>query len=202
MELKNDYLRKRYSENDFSKHILEIKEDSLTSVHTLKLKDTSCYQVNFINTMDRLLVTGDFGNWVFCRSFIPSAEGYVSPNYWAEKGFIQSSQELEEFDSEATEKELKEYLDEYIYENYNMETDEYLENYDDEDETIDYIKGCIERVEDGEFDYKRYAYREEPSTWDCEDVIYCTKYKIWLLIVFDAFNEICRRIEANESVVI
>ena len=194
--------RKKYSDWDFSKYLLEIKKDELTTIHTLTLKDSGLGRVNFINVMDRLLVTGDFGNWVFCRSFIPSSEGYVSPNYWAEKGVIQSSQELEEFDKEATEKELKEYLEEYISENYNMEADEYLANYDDDDETIDYINGCIERIEDGEFDYKRYAYREKPSTWDCEDVIYCTKYKIWLLIVFDAFNEICRRIETNESVVV
>jgi hypothetical protein len=191
--------RKKYTNWDFSKYLLEIKEDSLCTIHTLTLKDSGLGRVSFINVNSRLLVTGDFKNWVFCRCFIPSSEGYVSSNYWVEKATILSEQKCEEFDPKVTKEALKEKLGDYIDESYNMEMEEYLENYDDDDEVIDYLQGCIERVEDGEFDYTRFAYVEMPSRWDYEDVIFCERIKCKLLHVFDAFNEICKRLESEEN---
>lgn len=186
-------LREKLSREDFSKHILEIKQDSLTTVHSLKLENSSMYSVNFINVMDRLLVTGDFGNWVFCRKFIPSKDGYVSPYYWVEKLEILSTQQGYEFDVEGTRKQLEEEIEEY---NDDHKYDKENEDDDDEDdETIEYLKRCIELTEEPECYYDAYAYGEHPSDWDCESVVKVMKIKLRLNIIFDAFNEICRRLE-------
>lgn len=190
-------LRKKLTDVDFSKHEVIIKKDELTTVHTLSLKDSCLYRVNFINVMDKLLVTGDLGNYVFCRSFIPSKEGYVSPYYWLEKLRILSEQDGEDWDSKGTREKLKEDMQEYIDYTYDGYYDFDLEE-NEEDETIEYYKRCIELTEEPECYYDAYAYGEYPCCWDGEDVVKVMKIKSRLQIIFDAFNEICNRLE-NES---
>ena len=43
---------------------------------------------------DLCVVTGDVGNWMFCREFHPSSKGHVSDYYWVEKLQMSSSQIL------------------------------------------------------------------------------------------------------------
>lgn len=192
--------RTKHSDWDFSNYLLEIKKDNLCTIHTLTLRDSGIGRTSFINANDRLFVTGDFKNWVFCRCFVPSAKGYVSPSYWVEKATILSEQECKEFDPEETEKELQEKLELYIFEEYDESPAKFLSDYDfGSDDTIDYLQGCLERVYDHE-DYQYFAYRELPNDWDCESVIYCKKIKQQFLIIFDAFNEICKRLEEVEKI--
>ena len=34
---------------------------------------------------DKLIITGDYYNWIFCRPFTPDKDGSVSEMYWIEK---------------------------------------------------------------------------------------------------------------------
>ncbi len=58
----------------FHDHILTIdKESDNTITYHLKKPDTITNNIKFINTNGLLVVTGDFGNWVFCRDFHPNS---------------------------------------------------------------------------------------------------------------------------------
>jgi hypothetical protein len=64
---------------DFSEHELIITKSDGLLVHTLKHKDyNKMYRFDFINTNGIMAVTGDYGNWMFCREFHPSPDGGVS----------------------------------------------------------------------------------------------------------------------------
>ncbi len=81
-------------------------------IHRIAKPDTRQCSVVFINTEGILAVTGDYGNWIFCREFHPSKDGFVSDSYWVEKLKIPSTQKPTDFDPEGTEKEIKERLKE------------------------------------------------------------------------------------------
>jgi hypothetical protein len=176
---------------DFSKHELIIEKSDGLLVHTLKHKEYShWYKFNFINTNGIMVVTGDYGNWMFCREFHPSAEGMVSDYYWCEKIKISSTQEPFEFDAESTKEEIDAYLngglEEYGYEGDDLET------------MREYYEELSDKVTEGEFYYEAYAYGEMPYCMDTESVPNNKKIKHWLLCVFDAFEEICRRLKEEE----
>ncbi len=175
---------------DFSKHIIletHFKlEDHNLDVWDLKLPDSNyTHRVRFINSCGTLTVNGDFGNWVFCREFHPSAKESVSDGYWAEKLRISSVQESSKYDSGETEKEIKNWikkgLKEYGYEGEELRTKK------------EQFKELLDHVED-EIEYNYFAYRES-GIEDYELVPYCKTAHIWLQIVFDAFDELCRRMK-------
>jgi len=143
--------------------------------------------IQFMNTNENLIVTGDYGNWIFCRPFIPSSDGFVSDCYWLEKLKISSSQELSKYDPEETEKSIQKLLDSEL-EEYGYEGEE-LENLKSE------LSHLLYYVDD-EIEYNYNAYRD--SSLDYEQIPYETKLNYWLLIIFDAFDEICNRIK-NEK---
>lgn len=66
---------------DFSKHELIIKETDDVTIHWLKIPNSIKKNIKFTNIEGNLVVTGDFGNWIFCRNFIPSGDGYVSDGW-------------------------------------------------------------------------------------------------------------------------
>ena len=66
------------TEVDFSKHVVEITKQEGLFVCYIRVPGTITNSVKFINTNDIMAVTGDFGNWIFCREFHPSATGGVS----------------------------------------------------------------------------------------------------------------------------
>ena len=106
---------------DFSKHeLLCTKSDELT-IHHLKKPNTYYDSIKYINTQGIMAVTGDYGNWIFCREFHPSADDYVSSGYWCEKLSIASCQVYKEYDPEETEKEIKRRLKSKVYEDYCSE---------------------------------------------------------------------------------
>lgn len=81
---------------DFSEHIVietHFKNDNHNiDIWDLKLPDSDyIHRVTFINSCDRMMVKGDFGNWVFSREFHPSKNGGVNSYYWDEK--LKTSEE-------------------------------------------------------------------------------------------------------------
>lgn len=178
---------------DFSKHeIIEThfqNEHHSLDVWDMKAPDSEYYhRVKFINSCGVLTITGDFGRWSFCREFHPSKDGGVSDGYWNEKLSILSKQEYAHFDSEGTKKELKKLvrsgLKDYGY------TGEKLK------EAKEWFKSLIEVVDD-EYEYIYEAYRgyERPSFIDHEDIPFVKTQYIWLSIVYDAFEELCKRMK-------
>lgn len=170
---------------EFEEHELIVTRQDGLLVHYLKKPNTIYDNIKFINTNGILAVTGDYSNWMFCREFHPSPNGHVSDYYWIEKLRIASCQEPEKFDSKETETEIKKLL---------------AEEEDLDDEEKEYLEECLSRVDD-EFDYEHYAHRENCGRFqDHENVPYCKKIKRQLMVVFDGFEEICRRMKEEEIV--
>lgn len=181
---------------DFSEHELIITKNDNVLIHHLKKPNTIMDNVKFINIEGVLLVTGDYSRWSFCREFHPSADGRVSDYYWCEKLSIGSSQTYSDYSSEDTYERLKESLTEYIED--RKEEDSDFDEQTEDDDTINYYKECMSKTDD-ELEYTAYAYREYPDGFDCESVIFMKKIKPQLQVVFDAFEEICRRMKEEEN---
>ena len=97
---------------NFDTHELIITKNECCSVYQLKKPKTILDSIKFINTNGILAVTGDYGNWIFCREFHPSEDGFVSDGYWLEKLEIASSQDGREFSSELSKKQILDCLEE------------------------------------------------------------------------------------------
>jgi hypothetical protein len=171
---------------DFSKHELIVSENDLVSIYWLKKPDSLySHSVKFINSCGVLAVTGDYGNWIFCREFHPGKDGFVSDGYWKEKLRINSIQESDIYDPVGTEKqihyEIKKGLKEYGYE--GQELKNIKEFYKDV---------LLEAVEDEQV-YLDKAYNEAPRGFDTECTPHIKKTQPRLNYIFDAFDEICSR---------
>jgi hypothetical protein len=231
---------------NFSEHEVIITEQEGLLVHYFKKPNTIMNSIKFINTNGILAVTGDFGNWIFCREFHPSADGYVSEGYWNEKLSINSEQTCSKFDSEETEKELQKMLDEHQvledilndFKEYNnidedLDNDNLIKEINSKDDLIfkdsgninvptndlDDILGIFEYEEylkeedkefieelissvDDELDYTSTAYRNSyysGTRFDYENIPYYKTTHRWLLIIYDGFDEICRRMKLEEN---
>lgn len=177
---------------DWSKHeiIIEDHPEAKQIVHYFKRPDTIMQSVKFINTHGILAVTGDYGNWIFCRSFVPYAESdFVSDGYWKEKIRIASTQSTKEWDSDAMREALNEKISEL--------EDIYGDQQNKIEEAREYYTECLEYVGD-ENDYIQFA-RYHPHFMDYEDlvIVYTTPY--WLLAIFDAYDEMVRRMKEEKS---
>jgi hypothetical protein len=184
---------------DFSKHTHKVEifksgEGNEIRVDHFREGNSNMGYIKFVNDERGLSVFGDFGNWIFCRPFHPSAEGYVSEMYWNEKLKMGSSQDHARYDPEETEKELLELinggLEEYGYEGEDLiKCTEWLE---------DLISYC-----DDELEYTYQAYRGyNPTQMDYEDIPFCKKPSVQLEIIFDAFDEICSRLKTEKLCII
>ena len=172
---------------DWSEHQLKIKRNDNCLIHELKKENSSYEKIIFINTNDICAVTGDFGNYIFCREFHPTADGFVSDNYWIEKLQINSIQEPETYSPEQTRKVLEKglagELEEYGYEDEQLITMQ------------EYYKKLLNVVDCSEWEYISFAYNEYlPNFLTAEDVPIAKVIKQRLLIIFDAFEEICKRL--------
>lgn len=165
---------------DFSNHELDIVENEHVLIHTLHKNNSNFLNVVFINCQGVLTVTGDFGNWVFCREFHPSADGFVSDGYWVQKLRMASEQTSSQFDREETVKEIQ----------------EFRKDYEDDipEEIAEWLK-TLEYYSDDEIEYTYHAYREKPGDIDYESVPFGKKSHIRLEIVFDAFDAICDKLK-------
>lgn len=188
---------------NYSKHLLHVVENEHVIIHHLRLPDTNMNSVKFINCSGIMAVTGDFGNWIFCREFVPSAKEYASEGYWNEKLHISSCQKPEEIDFERIQAELKNRIEERMKEiDYTGEhplTDRWFEHDDSE---LMFWKGLHDAAdENNELDYQVAAFRSDSDySCDYESIPYYKKSPFWLLCVMDAFDEICTRIKEKETV--
>jgi hypothetical protein len=171
---------------DFSKHEVIVTDQPGLLVHYLRQPNTIQNSIRYINTNGIMAVTGDFGNWIFCREFHPSQEGGVSDGYWKEKLGIASTQKASDYSAKLTEKSIKEAINggmkEYGYKSQRLK------------EVKDFLSECLRYV-DTEWEYVAYAYQHCPCFMDAEEIPFEKETKPWLLAVFDGFDEICRRMK-------
>jgi len=177
--MKISELRKPETSIDWSKHELHVTKNENVLIHDLKKPGSCVDRVVFINSMGVCCVTGDYGNWIFCREFHPSKEGWVSRSYWSEKLKISSTQSSGKFDTS--------FAIECI--------DEHLKNYsDDMSENDKNWWNELKENTDNEIEYNSFA-RDYPSDVEAEDIPFGLKRTYWLSAVYDSFNEICNRIQ-------
>ncbi len=182
---------------DFSKHthkveIFKSEDGNEIRVDHFREGDKNMGYVKFVNDSRGLSVFGDFGNWIFCRPFHPSADGHVDYMYWNEKLKISSSQNHAVYDAEETEKELKEKiavgLEEYGYEGQQLRIIQ------------EYYTSLLAYADDEiEYTYQVCRSGNKPHFLEYEQIPFCKKGSVQLEIVFQAFDEICKRIKEKES---
>jgi hypothetical protein len=182
-------MKKRETSVDFSNHELKVTESERVTIYEFKKPGTIVNGLTFIVGVGVTTVTGDFGNWVFCREFHPKPKDYVSRGYFDEKLRIASEQTCEAFDSEETLKEIENFKYTF-YESFDREMT---------DEEEDWIQSLIDNVYD-DFQYKYIAYREMPNSLDFDYAPFGKKRHVWLEIVYDAFNEMCDAMEKVEVI--
>lgn len=183
--MSSEHLRTRRTDETFEDYVVTVKKSEHAVIHRIGKPNTRVGEVVFINVEGVLAVTGDYGNWIFCREFHPSKDGYVSDGYWCEKLKTSSPQTSGEFSPDKTEEEINERLKE---EDLNEECKVYYES-------------LLNYVHDGEIYYLGYAHSNMPDGMDHENVPFVKEMHYWLKAVFDAFDEICRRMENESSVV-
>jgi hypothetical protein len=172
---------------DFSEHIV-IETHFKNDIHNidiwdLKLPDSDyIHRVTFINLCDRMMVKGDFGNWVFSREFHPSKNGGVSSYYWDEKLHTSSVQKSHKFDTDETISLINKFKDEFE-EDFGREMN---------GEELEWVENLENSVYD-EYEYIYTAYRENPSSVETEDIPFGEIRHFWLDVVYDAFDELCKR---------
>jgi len=163
---------------DFSQHEMHVIKTDEVLIHHLKKPNTICDNIKYINCGGILAVTGDYGNWIFCREFHPSAEGGVSGGYWDEKLQICSEQTASKYCSDSTAEAITRWFEE--------------ENEDMNEEVKEWIQDLLDNVED-ELDYTNIAYRQTPNGIDYEYIPFIKERHTWLNTVYDGFDELCRR---------
>ena len=171
---------------DFSRHEVKVTKLEGVLIHEFKRPNTRNCMLVFINTCGVMTVTGDFGNWVFCREFHPSTnnDGGVSAGYWDEKLEISSQQKSKIYDAEQTTKCINEFKESF-QDAYGREMTE---------EENDWIESLENNVYD-EYEYTYLAYREKPSSIDYESVPFGKKRHFWLEAVYDGFDELCEALK-------
>ncbi len=173
---------------DFKDHKLEIIRNDGVVIYKFKKPNTITQQVIFINACGVLTVTGDYGNWVFCREFYPGGDP-VSDMYWLEKAQISSTQKVEVFDKQATEKALGDAIRDLSKGSWDPQ---------EQDELNEYYVGCLDRIYDP-MEYEMYAYREYPSFCDPNIAIKIMDTDFSLKVIFDAFDEITQKIKKRDK---
>ena len=170
---------------DFSNHKLIIQENELVKIHWLKQPDTIVNNIKFINCEGSLIVKGDFGNWIFCREFIPTAtKEKISGSYWDEKLELYSTQKSDVWD----ENTIIEDIDRIILELAEMGYDE--NEIEEATEFFNSAKTCA----DNEIDFIAYCRENHPNFLDTEIIPDGKVRNNRLNIIYDAFEEICRRL--------
>lgn len=195
---------------DWSKHELrkEILGDPTVNSHSvfeLKVPNTRMNQVTFINAEGVCAVTGDYGNWIFCRTFNPETNCYMEPSYMAEKARIASNQSTHQFDYKGTIQEIKDKITEILIEGgaLTVEDDNHLPEYTEpraeqfehlcnaDIEHIKWLVDCIEYAEhNNEQEYIQQASDSIPNHLCTDSIIVCREIQYWFRVVNEAWNEI------------
>jgi len=200
---------------DWSKHeVTEVTTENFSKI-TLAIPNTVMYSVNFINTCGVLLVTGDYSRWSFCRTFRPEPGTYVSDEYWLEKLQSGSIQDPLVFSAEKTRERLIEMLREDIWDEYSIGAPgvtalsrlETCSSHQVQDvlsdcpvdilEALEWLIGAKETINEGHLVYMDCMNDRPEHT--CLDLPEVFETHPQLLAVFDAFDEICRRLKVKEQ---
>lgn len=97
---------------EFGAHDVDMSADYHVTSYLFAVGTRYMGSIRFTNAFGAMTVTGDYGNWVFCREFYPNAiDAGVNEQYWLEKLRTYSEQDPYEFDEEETRKEIKSWLD-------------------------------------------------------------------------------------------
>lgn len=172
------------SKEIFENHIFSIEECGKFTIYKLKHPEYSMmYKVEFIVGNNLTVVTGDYGNWVFCREFHPKTGEISSYNYLDEKLEINSVQKSTEFSTEETIKQLKHFVDNFTN-NYGREMNE------EEREWVDLLDSSVF----DEIEYTNTAFREKPNSIDYDEVPFGTRRLRRLEIVYNALDVMCEKI--------
>lgn len=169
------------TEVNFEQHVLKITKVDGMMVHDLCKPNTITDRVMFINTNGIMAVTGDYGNWIFCREFHPSNKNSIDGRYWAEKLCLSSTQDPYEFDVEAVREEVS----------------ELKENHELTEEEIEWLDELVCAAEDGEYSFIAKA-MDRPNGFEAEMIPRGKKFKFWFEVILDAFDEICKRIKEQK----
>jgi hypothetical protein len=177
---------------DWSEHLVDVYTTEDIAIHALVIPGRGAFKsVKFINSHGIMAVTGDYGHWIFSREFNPddpNVDKEVCDRYWCEKASYNSTQELYEFDPNATHEIIKEWKQEILDEAEGAELSER------DKKRIEFWDACDELVDqDNALYYKVRACDLKPGFMDYDQVPYQKSIKPWLLIVFDAWEEICRQ---------
>lgn len=172
---------------DFSKHQVIVTQSEGLLVHYLRKPNTIHDSIRYINTNGILAVNGDYGNWIFCREFHPSADGFVSDEYWKQKLRNSSTQEPDEYSQELTISRINEKLN-FGLVDYGYEGEQLAD-------MKEYLKECLNYANGSEYEYEAYAYQNYPSFTDSDCVVNVKITKYWLKAIFDGFDEMCRRLK-------
>ena len=170
---------------DWSKHELIIKKytsengEEITE-YNLKKPETCMDMIVFCNHSGNLSVTGDYGNWIFDRAFYPKKDIKVFDFYWSEKSCQTFGFDLEaNLSAYAEEEKQTREKNPEIFDKNSSDYDEVLVEFYEEiqkcDDEIEYWNCIADHLIDEPYDYRKIPEQ--------------------LLIVFDAFEEICRRID-------
>lgn len=178
------------TEIDFSQHKVKVTKLDGVLIHEFKRPDTNNCMLVFINACGVMTVTGDLGNWVFCREFHPSSDTHtkISNGYWDEKLEIASQQKAKVYDADTTLECIKEFSENFE-ENYGEEMSEPIKEWVDE----------LERNVDDEHEYTYLAYREKPDEIDYESVPFGVKRHFWLDAVYDGFEACCEALKIEQD---
>ena len=149
---------------------------------------TMCGYIRFINDVFGMSVYGDFGNWIFNRQFVPSKNGAVSDDYWIGKLMHSSHQKAYRYDATETRKRLEEGI------KYQLEDDGY--EGDELDIMKEYYNDLFLYV-DNPIEYECHSYDLLPRCGDVDHIPYEKELDYQIQIVFDAFDEMCKRLKNN-----
>ena len=182
---------------NWDKHELIVKKDTYTKIWELKLPDSDVlHRLTFINSCGVMTVTGDFGNFVFCREFWPIPEGGVSEGYWLKKLKSKSCQNPRVFSARATEELLDGFISELL--------DGEHGDFSNEEDTLRDIVSDIQdiNIDDNE-DFVVNQIRDVLENYEFEvddkiPFLIGYEYVDYLQTVFDGFNEICRRLREED----
>lgn len=183
--------RKKRTTWDFSEytHTFEIFKSHNNNdirIDHLRKGNSNIGYVRFVNDDYGLSIYGDFGNWIFNRPFIPSKDGYVSEMYWLEKLRISSTQQPSKYSADETRKEIEELI--------KTGLEEYGHSGDKLNQLKEWYYELLNYVDD-EIEYTYHAYRDYSSPEnDNENIPFSKELSYQLQIIFDAFDEICNRL--------
>lgn len=177
-------MRKKRTDIDFSNHKFTRNYFKGVYDYSLSLEGSRHHYVRVVVCEDGTAVYGDFGNWIFNKSFYPTANGYISDDYWIEKLEIASTQRGYKFCNRETECALLDAIEEA-----KTEYEPCVEQY---------YKDCLDALKtNSEEEYMTFAYDSLPKGFDSDWIVVGYVIPTWLLIIFDAFEEMCQRMENN-----